>query len=437
MTPCVVLGAAMSQTSVKQEEVIGLEQPHFQSGTSECDDKCQLQRSQAADFIPMLDDESSFEESWQDNEGNSASLFHHEWYLRQEACIQEYEIPVLFEDGMDFVECELYYAAHEQGSGGFAAKKGLVKNSYSNIRERSTAVSFHKEELAVPHSLHSCLRRSTRRPTLPITPTSHEDASLFEWSSHWLYAYPGLRRCSYSGMVTTTSRKKSPIVSTTPPKYFFPTASFVGEEKNVYSRFEESHFNSSSCDLQVENAMMSKTNTTNQFSSFSSSSPVSSKLPNVAMPRIRHCLLESHHRKSKSQSELLDMIDPFVSFAPMVQVVTIPAAWEYPAEIRRNLWHTQKELKVFLRQTASEKRRRRHRKLQKELNDKEDDVVVSSPLIRSRRKKQRGNKEHSQNEESELKPFECEYEEGEKEYEFFLPLEDCSAEILDRLDRVP
>ena len=65
----------------------------------------------------------------------------------------------------------------------------------------------------------------------------------------------------------------------------------------------------------------------------------------------------------------MDMVDPYVSFAPIVQVTTIPAAYEYPNDIRRDLWNTKRELKRYLRLAKSE---RRHRQQNKDHSDDEE-----------------------------------------------------------------
>ena len=115
----------------------------------------------AQDSYPIEDQESSsFEVTGHEDNSckNSRSIEDgigpnefHEFYLQQGGI--EYMTPIVFEDGMDFVECNLYYASIEsQQAGGSFRGTGWQRERQSRI--------YDAKDLS--HSnLRSCLRKST------------------------------------------------------------------------------------------------------------------------------------------------------------------------------------------------------------------------------------------------------------------------------------
>lgn len=96
----------------------------------------------------------------------------HELYLQRNGL--EFMMPILFEDGMDYIECELYYASLTSQSWGGAFRK------LRSMQPRRPTLRELKDE-AVGNRL-SCLRKPTRG------------------EGQMNKSGPPVRRCSFSGM---------------------------------------------------------------------------------------------------------------------------------------------------------------------------------------------------------------------------------------------
>ena len=190
------------------------------------------------------DEESSLETS-------RANLYFsgfHEYYMRKEQI--EYIVPVVFEDGMDFEECEQYYAS----------LKSQEPTARSSLRTRLQRKSSLRElQQIIANDSPSCLRRMPR------------------YKSKIDLDKAKVRRCSFGG---------------TAP---------VGNE--------------------------------------------------------RPCLERSNsHRDVKESS-------PGVSFHHNVQVWTVYAAYEYPQDIRSQMWMSREEMRHCMQRAVAEKVAERRRML--------------------------------------------------------------------------
>ena len=96
----------------------------------------------------------------------------HELYLQRHGL--EFMMPILFEDGMDYIECELYYASlTSQSYGGAFRKLRSMQPRRPTLRELKDEANGNRL---------SCLRKPTRGEGV-----EHRSG-------------PPVRRCSFSGM---------------------------------------------------------------------------------------------------------------------------------------------------------------------------------------------------------------------------------------------
>jgi hypothetical protein len=96
----------------------------------------------------------------------------HELYIQRHGL--EFMMPILFEDGMDYIECELYYASlTSQSYGGAFRKLRSMQPRRPTLRELTDEANGNRL---------SCLRRPTRGEGV-----EHRSG-------------PPVRRCSFSGM---------------------------------------------------------------------------------------------------------------------------------------------------------------------------------------------------------------------------------------------
>lgn len=106
------------------------------------------------EFFADLAEEATFSENaafkWLELEESSSKGFH-DLYLQRDGI--EFMTPIVFEDGMDFTECELYYASMKaQDTGGSFRGLGLLERQ-SSLREFRN----HHSNLLEP-----CLRNTKR-----------------------------------------------------------------------------------------------------------------------------------------------------------------------------------------------------------------------------------------------------------------------------------
>ena len=121
------------------------------------------------------------EEEDNDYYRNISSSRYHELYLQRES--MEFLLPILFEDGMDFEECECYYASIQQQS----AKQHYI------LQQIRSPFSFKRalQQETQPGKLSSCIRSADKK-RLRSVPSDEEDPSK--------EVYRSMRRYSFSGM---------------------------------------------------------------------------------------------------------------------------------------------------------------------------------------------------------------------------------------------
>jgi hypothetical protein len=124
---------------------------------------------------------------------SAASEEYHEFYLQREG--MEFFLPILFEDGMDFVECEYYYASIQQ----HCTKKRSIRQQQTT---HSSPISSSKwatlNQPKTQGKLASCIRRSDNHKRLRSSSScsnekKKKDPMLIELDR-------AVRRYSFSGM---------------------------------------------------------------------------------------------------------------------------------------------------------------------------------------------------------------------------------------------
>ena len=195
-----------------------------------------------------------------EEDGAQPSLYFsgfHEYYMKKEQV--EYIVPVIFEDGMDFQECEQYYAS----------LKSQDLNSRSSLRTRLQRKSSLRElQQIITNDSPSCLKRMPR----------HKSKIDLEKAK--------IRRCSFGGTAPVADGR--------------PT-------------------------LQRSNS----------------------------------------HRDVKESS-------PGVSFDEFVQVWTVYASYEYPEDIRSQMWMSREEMKHCMQRAVAEKVAERRRQLIRQQQQEEN-----------------------------------------------------------------
>jgi hypothetical protein len=222
----------------------------------------------------------------------------HELYLPQTSGL-EFIMPILFEDGMDYVECELYYAAHQGSSGAAKAPTNASPTRVVPLR-RPLKESFSSSAAAEAQELQSILRSRGRRGSLEAT---------------------AVRRTSPT-TAATTAAPAGPADSTPPLTTTSSTTSTTTDMKPRKRRH---------CSYPVAVRRCS----------FSGTGSLRATLVRPAAPLSR----------SRSHDEL-DMIG--VSFQEYVQVVTIPTVLDYPDEVRSSIWMSQQEMRESMKQASQE-----------------------------------------------------------------------------------
>jgi hypothetical protein len=136
---------------------------------------------------------------------------YHELYLQRQG--MEFEMPVLFEDGMDYVECELYYYATQQQSPKPSALVALLApvtprtttlplrplDNCCSSPEQQPSSTNKQDSTITSSSLVSCMRRPRRRASMvDTTPPlrGHRSDQM-------------VRRCSFSCMPPLLLREES------------------------------------------------------------------------------------------------------------------------------------------------------------------------------------------------------------------------------------
>lgn len=218
----------------------------------------------------------------------------HEYYMRKEQI--EYIVPVIFEDGMDFEECQQYYAS----------LKSQEPTARSSLRTRLQRKSSLRElQQIIANDSPSCLRRMPK------------------YKSKIDLEKAKIRRCSFGG---------------TAP---------VGNE--------------------------------------------------------RPCLQRSNSHRDVGESS------PGVSFHHNVQVWTVYAAYEYPQDIRSQMWMSREEMRHCMQRAVAEKVAERRRALmrQQSLEKKlaEEEAMKQLALAESREGEQEPDYEY----EGIVQPEEPEY----------------------------
>jgi hypothetical protein len=220
----------------------------------------------------------------------------HELYLPQTSGM-EFIMPILFEDGMDYVECELYYAAHQAGSGAAKAPTNASPTTVVPLR-RPLKESFSSSAAAEAQELPSILRSRGRRGSLEATAVGRTNST-----------------------AATTAAPAGPANSTPP----LTTTSSTSSTTNMKPK-KRRHC---SDPVAVRRCSFSGTGS------------------------LRATLVRPAASMSRSRShDELEMIG--VSFQEFVQVVTIPTVLDYPDEVRSSIWMSQQEMRESMKQASQE-----------------------------------------------------------------------------------
>ena len=180
----------------------------------------------------------------------------HEFYMKKDQL--EYIVPVIFEDGMDFQECEQYYAS-------LKSQEPLSRSSLRTRLQRKS--SLRELQQIIANDSPSCLRRMPK------------------FKSKIDLEKAKVRRCSFGG-----------------------------------------------------------------------TAPVENERP---------CLQRSNSHRSVKESS------PGVSFDQHVRVWTVYAAYEYPQEIRSQMWMSREEMRHCMQKAVAEKVAERRRQLLKQQQEQE------------------------------------------------------------------
>jgi hypothetical protein len=117
-------------------------------------------------FVIEEEEEKNYTTEDADYSNASSSNQYHEFYLQREG--MEFSLPILFEDGMDFEECECYYASIQQQS---AKQRSILQQ----IRSPSSFKRALQQETQ-PGKLSSCsILRSGDNKRLPSAPSNEKD----------------------------------------------------------------------------------------------------------------------------------------------------------------------------------------------------------------------------------------------------------------------
>jgi hypothetical protein len=227
----------------------------------------------------------------------------HELYLLPQTSGMEFLVPILFEDGMDSVECELYYAAHQGSSGAAKAPTNASPTSVVPLR-RPLKESFSSSAAAEAQELPSILRSRGRRGSLEAT---------------------AFRR-TFSPAAATTAAPAGPADSTPPLTTARTSTTCTTASTTTRKPKKRRH-----CSDPVAVRRCS-------FSGIGS---------------LRATLFRPVASMSRSRShDELEMIG--VSFQEYVQVVTIPTVLDYPDEVRSSIWMSQQEMRESMKQASQE-----------------------------------------------------------------------------------
>jgi hypothetical protein len=127
---------------------------------------------------------------------DESSKEYHEFYLQRDG--MEFFLPILFEDGMDYVECEYYYASIQQQQSGnnSSSKKRSSPLQRGILPPISSKLALQQQQETQGKLLCSCIRSGNNK-RLRSAP-SEEDPTFSDRTA--------VRRCSFSGMPQLSSQ---------------------------------------------------------------------------------------------------------------------------------------------------------------------------------------------------------------------------------------
>jgi hypothetical protein len=242
----------------------------------------------------------------------------HELYLQRQG--MEFAMPILFEDGMDYIECELYYAAHASTSSPTKRLSALHKQQQrqlllSSMTSPTNAKSSTTSNNKTP--MPSCIRR--RRSSSSCT--NNNDGSNSSNSS--------MGTCTYSESESSNNEDD-------------PFGVLEHNNNNHHHRIPRTRRCSFAGMPLLRTAMVELVDDNDDDDS---SSPSSSSRPSFL------------------RSQSWDDLKRGVGFQEHVRVVTIHSAMDYPPEVRKNLWMSRRELSKSVRRAlvSGAVRRKDHR----------------------------------------------------------------------------
>ena len=106
-------------------------------------------------------------------------------------------MPILFEDGMDYVECELYYASI-QSSFPSAYRKHQQQHQWLRKARQQQQQRIRSPSEQVQAKLKSCIRKRDASSRIPSS--SSLNTSTTQLQHRLRLDRPAMRRCSFSGM---------------------------------------------------------------------------------------------------------------------------------------------------------------------------------------------------------------------------------------------
>jgi hypothetical protein len=144
--------------------------------------------------FPTTKEQKDSQDNAEDNSDESSDEYH-ELYLQREG--MQFISPILFQDGMDYVECEYYYASIQQQS---------AKRKRSSRQKVVSPISYKRAlQEETPGKLASCIRRNKNKQMRSAP--SNEKEPIAEDRAVRRYSFSGMPQLSLE--IPTMTRSQS------------------------------------------------------------------------------------------------------------------------------------------------------------------------------------------------------------------------------------
>jgi hypothetical protein len=263
-------------------------------------------------FPPITDDEFNNRVgrrsniSPEEDSSSSSQEEFHELYLQRQG--MEFAMPILFEDGMDYIECELYYAAHS--------------STPSPTKRLSALHKQHQRQLLLSSTISPS--KSSSNSSSQKSPSPNNNNKKPQLSSCIR------RRRSFSSTTMSNSSNHSSSSSSSGVNYSESESST--NEDDLFGILEHKH-NNNNC-FQHHHT------------------PQTRRCSFAGTPLLLKVEQDPSPRPSFLRSQSCDDLKRSVGFQKYVQVVTIHSAMDYPPDVRKNLWMSRRELSQSVRRAV-------------------------------------------------------------------------------------